>query len=99
MKDPVSFQVFDIGASGLAAERTRINVVAQNIANAQVTKGPGGGPYRRQHVQFESVLRDAVARREGLPIGGVRVSVGTDMSPFHRVQDIGHPDADAEGWV
>jgi flagellar basal-body rod protein FlgC len=90
--------VFDITASALTAERARLSVIAQNIANSQVTKMPDGQPYRRQKVVFESVLKSAKGA-VGLPKGAVRARVATDNSPFQRVKQPGHPDADKDGWV
>jgi flagellar basal-body rod protein FlgC len=90
--------VFDITASALTAERARLSVIAQNIANSQVTKMPDGQPYRRQKVLFESVLNSAKGA-VGLPKGAVRARVATDNSPFQRVKQPGHPDADKDGWV
>lgn len=84
-----SFSIFDVTASALEAQLTRVSVATKNIANASVTSTPEGGPYRRQVVSFETVLRDTE-----LPDGGVRVSsVTDDPSPFTEVQDPGHPDA------
>lgn len=87
----VLFQSFDVSASGLKAERTRMNVVAQNIANAEVTRGKDGAPYRRKEVLFRSVLGGT---------GGVRVSdVVDDPSPFQSVYQPGHPHAGSDGMV
>ena len=86
-------------ASGLAAERIRIDVIARNIANAQTTHVPGGGPYRRQVVYFEPLVRRLVDGRQ--VAAGVRVTgVGEDhATPFERIYDPSHPDADGEGFV
>ncbi|HLG29128.1 MAG TPA: flagellar basal body protein, partial [Candidatus Brocadiales bacterium] len=51
------FSILDISASGLSAERMRMNVIANNLANAQSTESPDGGPYRREQVEFISLLR------------------------------------------
>jgi flagellar basal-body rod protein FlgC len=93
------FSGMRIAASGMSAERVRMDTVAQNIANAQLTKTPDGGPYRRQVVEFEPILARAEDGRE--TTAGVRVrSVKPDMiSPFERVNDPTHADADAGGWV
>lgn len=103
MAEVSSSQVFDIAASALAAERTRLAVISQNIANAEVTGGKGGDPYRRQRVLFKSVLEDEVARGRngfgGLPAGAVRVEVAPAPGDFRMVRDPGHRDADEEGWV
>ena len=99
------FAAANISASGLSAERLRLEVVANNIANAFSTHSPNGGPYRRQDVVFSSVLkssvRGAAGRRSSLPQpGGVEVlGVIEDMSDFHRVHNPGHPEADKGGYV
>jgi len=91
------FSALDISASGLYAERTRMNVIANNLANANSTRTPEGGPFRRQLV----VLRGAEAtdpnNLQGL---GVTVTgVADDATPFPLVYDPGHPDANADGYV
>jgi len=88
-------------ASALTAERTRLDVIAENIANAQTTRGPDGGPYKRRVVVFETVLRDALTRSTpgGAP-ATVRVArIQTDSRPPLLVYRPGHPDADANGMV
>jgi flagellar basal-body rod protein FlgC len=83
----------------LAAERLRLEVVANNIANAFSTRSPGGGPYRRQDVVFSAVLNQGLMGGVSRP-GGVQVlGVVDDMSDFHRIHNPGHPDADSEGYV
>ena len=84
MADPV-----DISASALSAQRQRMDLIAQNIANAETTRTPEGGPYRRQQVVF--TLDDQ---------GGVEVTqVVEDPRPPRLVYQPGHPDADAAGYV
>jgi len=84
----------DISASGLSAQRIRMNVIAANIANVQTTHTPQGGPYRRKEVIFANVLRDVEAG------GGVKVTgIFPDASPFESVYNPGHPDADSQGYV
>lgn len=87
-------------ASGLTAERVRIDVIARNIANASVTQMPdGSGPYRRQVVHFAPMLlkqSEGAALSAGVRVSGVRDDVAT---PFERIRDPGHPDADADGMV
>ncbi len=87
-----------IAISGLKAQRTRMNVIANNIANAGTTRTPdGGGAFRRQL----TVLRGDQIRRGGNPEKlGVRVARLTkDSSPLRRVFDPSHPDANEEGYV
>ena len=102
------FDGLEISASGLTAERMRMDVVAQNLANAQTTRGANGQPYRRQEVVlqervptsgFGAALAGAMGPRTGTP-GGVQVArIAQDQTPLKRVYDPGHPDADANGYV
>jgi flagellar basal-body rod protein FlgC len=88
----------NISGSGLSAERRRMEVVANNIANAFATRTPEGGPFRRQEVIFSTVLEERM--RSGVALGGVEVlDVVDDPSDFIRVHQPGHPDADADGMV
>ena len=91
------FSALDISASGLQAERTRMNVIANNLANSNSTRTPEGGPFKRQLV----VLRGTEVRDPGNLTGlGVSVKgVIDDSSPFPLVYDPGHPDANADGYV
>lgn len=93
----------NISARGLTAERFRMEVVANNIANAFSTRTPEGGPYRRKDVLFAAVLDQrlrAGARGPELLLGGVEVEgLFDDPSPFPQVFEPGHPDADADGFV
>ncbi len=87
----------DITSGALAAQRMRLDIVAQNIANAQTTRTPEGGPYKRQVVSFETemVKRDSGRALQTVHIAGVTA----DRSEGERVQNPQHPDADAEGFV
>jgi flagellar basal-body rod protein FlgC len=91
------FSALDISASGLYAERSRMNVIANNLANANSTRTPEGGPFRRQLV----ILRGTEAENPGQPHGvGVSVEgVVDDPTPFPLVYNPGHPDANADGYV
>ena len=93
------FQGMRASATGLNAERTRIDTIASNIANAQTTRTPDGGPYRRQVVSFAPILQRAEDGR--IESVGVEVTgINDDMqTPFEAVFDPGHPDANAEGFV
>ena len=102
------FDSLAISGSGLSAERLRMDVTAENLANAQTTRGAAGGPYRRKSVVlqettgsgFGSALAGAVGAQGGQPGGGVQVGgIVQDPSPPKRVYDPGHPDADAQGYV
>lgn len=96
----------DICASGLTAQRLRMDVISNNLSNATTTRTEKGGPYRRQTVVFEaradkasdfgSVLQDEIEKYGG----GVRVkAIREDTSPFRRVYEPSNPDADKDGYV
>jgi flagellar basal-body rod protein FlgC len=101
------FGSLDVSASGLTAERLRMNVVAENLANAQTTRGANGQPYRRKEVVLSEVGQGgafgatlASAMGTGARPGGVEVAgIVEDASNFKTVYDPGHPDADAKGYV
>jgi flagellar basal-body rod protein FlgC len=102
------FDSMHISASGLAAERLRMDIIAQNLANANTTRGPDGAPYRRQEVVFQSIESDygqtgtgSVGVEDGdTPKYGVHVvGVVDDPSAMREVYDPSHPDADANGMV
>lgn len=87
----------DIAVSGLKAQRTRMNFIANNIANAETTRTPEGGAFRRQVV----ILRGEEIKRIASPDRlGVSVSrVIRDPSPLRQVYDPQHPDANEDGIV
>ena len=94
----------DICASGLTAQRLRMDVIANNLANASTTRAQNGGPYRRQIVVFEARSHTSDFKRllenELTGLSGVRVKqIVTDNSPLRQVYDPSHPDADPEGYV
>ena len=95
----------EISGSGLTAERLRMNVVAENLANAQTTRGPDGQPYRRKEVvlaerQAEGSFGAALAGAMNGKPGGVEVAaIAEDQTPLKQVYDPSHPDADANGYV
>jgi flagellar basal-body rod protein FlgC len=95
------FAASAISASGMSAERLRMEVIANNIANAQTTRTAGGGPFRRQDVVFEAIVASAARPgRAGAEAGGVRaVDVVEDQSELPRVYHPGHPDAGSDGYV
>jgi flagellar basal-body rod protein FlgC len=101
------FAPFSISASALTAERLRMDVISNNIANANTTRTVEGGPYIRQRVVFSPRFDVTptfssfipVMTPDGLP-AGVRVTgIQKDTSPVKMVYDPGHPDANAEGYV
>jgi flagellar basal-body rod protein FlgC len=87
--------------AALDAERTRLDVIAQNIANANVTRGVDGRPYQRQQVVFEAALQRAqAADGSSEMVSQPQVSrISKDTSPGPTVYQPGHPDADANGMV
>jgi flagellar basal-body rod protein FlgC len=85
-------------AGALNAERTRLEIISQNIANANTTRGLDGKPYARQSVVFESVLRQSAGGSQAMPELHV-AGIMKDQRPPQLVFNPGHPDADAQGMV
>lgn len=93
MKVKFGFSLVDIPGSALTAERLRLDIISNNIANVDTTRTPAGGPYKRRFVVFEPILDEKVPR-------GVRVAaILTDNSPPRLVYDPSHPDANTAGYV
>jgi flagellar basal-body rod protein FlgC len=87
-----------IAASGLAAQRLRAQLIAANIANAETTRTPQGGPFRRKDAVFQVDKLGTTA--DGVDLTGVKVAeVRASNDPFMTKYDPGHPDADANGIV
>ncbi len=100
------FGVLDINASALTAERERAEVVASNMANAETTRTPSGGPYKKQLVVFETEdpergkFAQTLSEFGDVHAHGVRVAkVLQDQAPAIRRYEPGHPDADGDGYV
>lgn len=104
------FDSMNISASGLTAQRLRMDVISENIANANTTRTSDGGPFNRRTAVFEPAVQANFAAalsgamggtsRAGGQGRGVRVSrIATDDHPGPRVYDPSHPDADGEGYV
>jgi flagellar basal-body rod protein FlgC len=105
------FGSLDISAGALSTERLRMDVTAENLANAQSTRTANGGPYRRKEVVTEATgdggfasalasARGGAGGSGGGPDGGVRVAgIVEDQTPNRLVYDPGHPDANAQGYV
>ena len=107
------FNAMNVSATGLTAQRLRMDVISENIANVNTTRTIDGGPYRRKTVLFEEIretpfgalMRDTIEDdselRRRAPLGmGVRVSgVVKDQFPGPMVYDPSHPDANAQGYV
>ena len=98
-------QCIDIAASGMTAQRTRLNVISMNLANANTTRTADGTPYRRKATVFEAVpvensfesqLQESYERH----IYGVKVSEIVPVpGDFKKIFDPSHPDADETGYV
>jgi len=99
------FSAMQVSASGLGAQRTRMNVASSNLANAETTSGPDGGPYKRRDVALASQPAAggiAGARASGADPGVFEVKVQgivEDQAEPRLEYDPGHPDADADGYV
>jgi flagellar basal-body rod protein FlgC len=104
------FHSLRIASSGMTANQFSFNVKANNVANMETTKVPGGGPYQRQVALIEAVdlNRTTMQFLGGAPsphggsdvVGGVRVAgVATDTGQGAMIYNPGHPDADAAGYV
>jgi len=101
------FRSLGVAASGLTAQRMRIDTVATNLANAQTTRTPEGGPYRRRIVLLEEVMAGQAGLQAGGRVtptpgegGGVRVAGIQEVeAEGPLVYDPGHPDADVDGYV
>lgn len=103
------FSAFNINASGLTAQRYRMDVISENVANANTTRTADGTPYRRKVVTFAEkggqttfsrVLGEAAYNHgytgQGVKVDGVYEDYGTEMN---MVYDPSHPDADENGYV
>ncbi len=95
------FNTLSISASGLTAERFRLDVIANNIANISTTRSPDGGPYQKRAVVFKEKLNRELSRRGiSSSINGVEVgAVVRDQAPPRLVYNPSHPDADEQGFV
>ena len=91
----------DVNASGLTAQRKRVEVSSANLANSQTTRTQEGGAYRRKDVVFQtSSFQNSLGSAMNEGVTGVEVSdVVEDSRPFDRRYEPGHPDADKEGYV
>lgn len=101
------FKTFGVNASGMTAERYRMDIISQNVANANTTRTEDGTPYRRKIVTFQEKGTDIKSfetmfkRARGMDTGdGVKATgVYEDQSDMTMVYDPSHPDADENGYV
>jgi flagellar basal-body rod protein FlgC len=98
------FDSVDVSASALSAERLRMNTISSNLANAQTTRTPEGGPYRRKDPIFEAVpvqeFSKVLQGEMEVPLHKVKVvEVVSDQGPPKMVYQPDHPDANPEGYV
>jgi flagellar basal-body rod protein FlgC len=103
------FDALNISASGLTAQRLRMDVTSANLANAQTTRTPEGGPYKRQDVvlqeqagsgsTFAGSLAGAIGGGSAEPAGVEVAAIIDDTTPLKKVYEPGNPEADKEGYV
>lgn len=100
------FKSMQISASGMTVQRLRMDVIAQNVANMNTTRTAAGGPYRRrlvavqEDIESTSFSQHLARSRNAFHGKGVKATaIVEDPTPFKRVHDPGHPDADEEGYV
>src|SRR5436305_1689471 len=99
------FSVLSIGSSGMAAQRTRAELLVENIANSETTRTPEGGPYRRKDAVFssspvETTFGSMLDTQLAQPLTGVRVAeITVDSREPEKRYMPGHPDADSTGYV
>jgi flagellar basal-body rod protein FlgC len=94
----------NVSASGLTAQRLRMNLISSNMANVNTTRTESGEPYKRKDAVFSSIPRDGfkeiLDEQSDGPDGGVNVAeIIEDEKPFVEKFDPGHPDADENGYV
>ncbi len=97
------FTTFKVAASALKAQRTRLNTISSNLANAETTKTPEGGPYKKKSVYFESTpitFKDNLHNALSNEADGVRVArIIEHDDPPKTIYDPAHPDAGEDGYV
>jgi flagellar basal-body rod protein FlgC len=97
------FNSLNISASALKAQRIRLDTISANMANAETTRTPEGGPYKRKMVVFEPQqmsFADHMASKQSKAAMGVQVSqIAVDNSESKLIYDPSHPDANESGYV
>jgi flagellar basal-body rod protein FlgC len=103
--DMSSFSGMNVSASGMTAQRLRMDIISQNIANINTTRDEFGNVYKRQSVVFAekdvTAFKDVLMKTAGTMGNGVKVTkiVEDDKTPLRKVYDPAHPDADQDGYV
>lgn len=102
------FDGYNVATSGMSAQRTRINIVSANIANAQTTHTKDGGPYKKQNVVFEEMLLEAqkgqkldnpdIKNEAALRGVGIKTVIESKDKPVMKYEP-NHPDANKDGYV
>jgi flagellar basal-body rod protein FlgC len=94
------FRTIDTAGSGLTAHRMMMDVISDNLANAQTTRSAEGGPYRRKIPVFAEMLDSVSEGGETYQVSGVQIEeIVEDDAPPQMVFEPGHPDADEDGMV
>ena len=103
------FSGLNISASGMSAQRIRMDILAENAANVKTTRGDDNQPYRRKNVvfmekpatNFSTILNSVTGYRNSYLVNGVKVTeiVEDTKTPMNMVYDPAHPDADENGYV
>ena len=99
------FSAFDVSASGMTAQRTRLDIISQNIANVNTTRGADGEVYKRKSVIFHEKnyvsFSDTLTAATGRVGQGVKITkiIEDDETECRMVYDPSHPDADEKGYV
>jgi flagellar basal-body rod protein FlgC len=99
------FSAMNVSSSGMTAERTRMNLISSNIANANVTRTPEGGPYKRKDPVFTAVpaegpFASTLGQAGAKGVDKVEVTeIQEDQTPPKMQYDPTHPDANGEGYV
>lgn len=103
------FRSIDSSASGLTAERLRMDIISNNIANVNTTRTETGDPYRRQtpvfqerrngNSSFSSIISNKLNNKDNIGEGVKVISIEEDDTPFKLTYDPQHPDSDEEGYV
>ena len=93
-------EIFGISGSALSAQRLRMDVISSNLANAETTDTPEGGPYKQRRVVFSPIPPSGKSRLLALPSQGVAVTkIVADQSAPKLVYEPDHPDANPDGFV